>query len=209
MKYRIPVRITLWSSKPTTTGRRQFGFRIVTIVTVLLLMGVGTSASAPESDFNVTTIFLVRHAEKGAAQTNDPDLTESGRKRAEELAHVLKDANVKAIYTSQVIRTQHTAEPLATALGITITAIPVQMSISNPREVSQESIRGITDKIYSHSGENALIVGHSNTIPEIIRALGGDHIPTIDETAYDDLFVVTMYTHEKSIVTHLNYGMHK
>jgi hypothetical protein len=80
------------------------------------------------------------------------------------------------------------------------------MSASNPREISEETIKEMAERIYERSGENALIVGHSNTIPEMIRGLGGDAVPTIDEKDYDDIFVVTVYARGKAKVTHLKYG---
>jgi hypothetical protein len=80
------------------------------------------------------------------------------------------------------------------------------MSASNPREISQETIKEMAARVYERAGENALIVGHSNTIPEVIRGLGGDVVPTIDEKEYDDIFVVTVYARGKAKVTHLKYG---
>jgi broad specificity phosphatase PhoE len=160
----------------------------------------------PENDFKVTTVFLVRHAEKAATPPEDPPLLESGSRRAEELAQILVKAGIKAIYTSQYLRTKQTAEPLAKRLGIESVAIRIKMSDSNRREISQESIKEIGERIYERAGENALIVGHSNTIPEVIRELGGDVIPTIDEKEYDDIFVVTVYGRGKAKVTQLKYG---
>lgn len=159
-----------------------------------------------QSEFKVTTVFLVRHAEKAATPREDPPLLESGNKRAQELGRVLAKVGIKAIYTSQFLRTKQTSEPLAGSLGISITAMPIRMSASNPREVSAESIKAIADKVLDRAGENALIVGHSNTVPEVIRALGGDVVPTIDEAEFDDLFVVTVYARGKARVTHLKYG---
>jgi hypothetical protein len=83
--------------------------------------------------------------------------------------------------------------------------MPVRMDPSNPREVSRQSIRELADKVLEASGESVLIVGHSNTVPEVIRMLGGDVAPTIDEKEYDDLFIVTVYGKGKAKVTHLKY----
>lgn len=176
---------------------------------LLLSIGLGTigaTVSPPENDFKVTTVFLVRHAEKAANPPDDPPLLEAGNIRSQVLANILRKAGIKAIYTSQFLRTKQTAEPLAKHLGIASTTLPIKMSASNPREVSQESIKEITENVYKKAGESALIVGHSNTVPEVIRALGGDVVPTIDDKEFDDLFVVIIYAKGKAKVTHLKYG---
>jgi hypothetical protein len=80
------------------------------------------------------------------------------------------------------------------------------MSTANPQMVSPQSIQAIIDRIHSRSGEAALVIGHSNTIPEVIKMLGGDVVPTIDEQKFDDLFVVTVYEKGKAKVAQLKYG---
>lgn len=163
------------------------------------------SAFSPQDDFKMTTVFLVRHAERAAAPREDPPLLETGIARAQLLARMLGKSGIKAIYTSQFLRTKATAEPLAKQLGIASVAISLKMSASNPREVSAESIKEIAEKIYQRPGENALVIGHSNSVPDVIKALGGDVAPVIDEKEFDDLFVVTVYSKGKARVTHLKY----
>ncbi len=163
----------------------------------------GTARSMPQSEFKVTTVYLVRHAEKAATPAADPPLLEAGTKRAEELARTLGKAGIKTIYTSQFLRTQQTAEPLAKQLGIASTIIPVKMNATNRRELSSEYLTQVAERVSSSSGGNVLIVGHSNTVPEIIKALGGNIVPTIDETVFDDLFVVTVYAKGIAKVAHL------
>ena len=180
----------------------------VSCICLLLSAGGGTIAASslsPDDDLNVTTVFLVRHAEKAANPPEDPPLTEAGSVRSQVLAHTLGKAGIKAIYTSQFLRTKLTAEPLAKLLGIASTTVPIKMSASNPREVSQESVKEVVEKIYQRAGESALVVGHSNSIPEVIRALGGGVVPKIDEKEFGDLFIVTVYAKGKAKVTHLKY----
>jgi phosphohistidine phosphatase SixA len=197
---------------PNTRRLKSFTcFRLFAVSCSFLLLSIGAGSigatvSPPENDFKVTTVFLVRHAEKAANPPEDPPLLEAGSMRSQELAHILGEAGIKAIYTSQFLRTKQTAEPLAKQLGIASTVLPIKMSASNPREVSQESIKEIAERVYKKAGENALIVGHSNTVPEVIRALGGDVVPTIDEKEFDNLFIVTIYAKGKAKVTHLKYG---
>jgi broad specificity phosphatase PhoE len=151
----------------------------------------------------VTTVYLVRHAEKAASPAADPPLLEAGTQRARELARTLGSAGIKTIFTSQFLRTKQTAEPLATKLGISATTIPVNMSSMNPRELSPQYLKDMAERVYSSPAGGVLIVGHSNTIPEIIKTLGGDIAPAIDDAVFDDLFVVTVYAKGKAKVAHL------
>jgi broad specificity phosphatase PhoE len=178
------------------------------MITLLSIAAGRIEANAPatKDNFKVTTVFLVRHAEKAAEPREDPPLLESGNTRAQELARVLEQAGIKAIYTSQFLRTRQTAEPLAKQLGITATTLPIKMNPSKPKEIWDQSYKDITDKIYEHPGDAALVVGHSNTIPEVIKMLGGDVAPIIDEKDFDNLFVVTVYAKGKSKVAHMKYG---
>lgn len=167
---------------------------------ILLIIAVPITATPflPQSDFKVTTVFLVRHAEKASTPAEDPPLLEIGNIRAQELIHILGKSGIKAIYTSQYLRTKQTAEPLAKHLGIESTTI----TIKDP----QESFNEVAKRIYENAGDNVLIVGHSNTVPDIIKTLGGDIVPTIGDKEYDNLFVVTIYAKGKAKVTNLKYG---
>ncbi len=125
-----------------------------------------------------STILIVRHAEKADA-TKDPDLSEAGRARAEALAKTLKDANITAIYATEFKRTQQTAAPLAKALGITVATLPAQDNAA------------LIAKLRASTG-NALVVGHGDTIPGLIKALGISDPINIAENDYDNLFAVVL-----------------
>jgi phosphohistidine phosphatase SixA len=192
---------------PTQRPKQISHFRRYAAPLILLLLSfAGAGVIQAQQDFKATTVYLVRHAEKAAAPAQDPPLVEAGTVRSQELARMLMKADVKAIYTSQYLRTKQTAEPLAKQLGITSEVVEVRMSPSNPREISKQSYEDVAKKVYQREGESALIVGHSNTVPEMIKALGGDLVPTIDEKEYDDLFIVTIYARGKAKVTQLKYG---
>lgn len=124
-------------------------------------------------------LFLVRHAEKAAAGGNDPELSAAGWQRAETLARMLKDAEITAIFTTEFKRTQETAAPIARATQITPTIVPGKDS---PALV--EKLRGLKG--------NALIVGHGNTIPELVKALGIESPANIAEDDYSELFVIIL-----------------
>lgn len=173
------------------------------LIVVLLLSQL---AFAQQTADPVTTVFLIRHAERAEEPRQDPPLTEKGTARSEALARLLSKAGVKAIYTSQFARTKLTAEPLAKQLGITPTALSLKLNPSNPRQIAEESTKETVDKIMSHGGGSVLVVGHSNSIPDVIKMLGAEAAPTIDEKQFDDLFVVTVYGKGKAKVAHLKYG---
>ena len=160
----------------------------------------------PQDDFKPITVYLVRHAERADEPRQDPPLTEKGTARAQELARILGKANIKAIITSQFSRTKLTAEPLAKQANVTVTSISLSLSPSNPRMISEQSTAEVTNKILEQAGESVLVVGHSNSIPDVIKMLGGDVTPVIDEKKFDDLFVVTVYAKGKAKVAHMKYG---
>lgn len=129
-------------------------------------------------------VFVVRHAERadagGAAEgmmAKDPELSEAGRARAQSLVATLRDAGISAIYVTEFKRTQQTAAPLATALGIP------------PTVVNANDTAGLIEKVKAATG-NVLVVGHSNTVPEVIQKLGVVPAVTIGDADYDNLFVV-------------------
>ena len=159
-----------------------------------------------QDDFRPKTVFLIRHAEKEDEPRQDPPLKKEGVVRSQELARVLSGAGIKAIYTSQFKRTKQTAEPLAAKLGLTATTITLKPNLSDLRLIAEESTAETVNKILSAPGENVLLIGHSNSIPDVIKMLGGDVVPTIDEKKFDDLFVVTVYAKGKAKVTQIKYG---
>jgi broad specificity phosphatase PhoE len=138
----------------------------------------------PPSVYAQRLVFVVRHAERadGAAQQMqgqaDPPLSKAGEARAAKLAGMLADAGIKAIYVTEFRRTQDTARPLATRLGL----------VAQP--VSFRDTSALVSKLRNeHAGDIVLVVGHSNTVPAIIKALGGPEV-TIAESEYDNLFIV-------------------
>ena len=135
------------------------------------------------------TTFIVRHAEK-ADDTKDPDLSPAGRARAEALAKVLRDTNITAIYATEFKRTRETAAPLAHALGIEVTIVPAAATAD------------LATKLKSASG-NALVVGHANTIPDLIKTLGIAAPLTLADADYDNLFIIV--TEEKPRLLRLHF----
>jgi phosphohistidine phosphatase SixA len=183
------------------------------LIAVLLVFPAQPSVAGNKPDpltlddnFKVITVFLARHGEKEATPPEDPPLTAAGQERAQTLMRTLAGVGIKTIYTSQFLRTRHTAEPLAKQLGINVTPLIIKMDDKNPRKISDQSYDEVVNKVYERAGESVLIVGHSNTLPEIIKRLGGDMMPNIDDKEFDDLFVVTIYAKGKAKVLRLKYG---
>lgn len=173
----------------------------------LFLLAVATLLFVvPQDDFKPVTVYLIRHAERADEPRQDPPLTEKGTLRAQELARVLGNANIKTILTSQFARTKLTAEPISKKLNVAVTPISLSLNPSNPRMISEQSTAEVTNKILERGGESVLVIGHSNSIPDVIKMLGGDVAPVIDEKKFDDLFVVTVYAKGKAKVAHLKYG---
>ena len=127
-------------------------------------------------------IFFVRHAEKSLTVKNDPPLTPEGEQRALELEKVLKRKKIKHIYSTKTTRTITTAKPLAESLSLPITYY------------AHDTMPKFLYRMLE-SGENALVVGHSNTVLKMIEELelrpSKKEIP-YDE--YDNLFVVYLKT---------------
>jgi broad specificity phosphatase PhoE len=161
---------------------------------VLSLNGLAITANADEVPRVATTVLLVRHAEKGNEPKNDPDLKKpEGENRAKKLAEVASKADVKAIYTTDTNRTRQTVQPLAKSLTL--------------QPVIYDSIPWLVSDITTkHKGEVVLVAGHNNTVPDIIKALGGDprYCP-IDEQ-FDNLCIIVILEGGKAEVVHLKYG---
>ncbi len=180
--------------------------RSTVILTLTILMAAFCQTALAQDEFKPTVVFLVRHAEKEAEPKQDPPLTKEGVARSQELARMLSTAGIKAIYTSQFIRTKQTAEPLTAKTGVSVTALTLKPNPSNLRLIAEESTAEVVNKILQRPGDNALVIGHSNWIPDVIKMLGGDVVPTIDEQKFDDLFIVTVYGKGKAKVVQLKYG---
>ena len=125
-------------------------------------------------------IFIVRHAEKATTGGNDPDLSVAGQKRAEALARTLKDSQITAVFVTEFKRTQETAAPTAKAAHV------------NPTVVPANDVAGLAAKVRASNG-NALVVGHGNTIPDLLKAFGITTPITIPEDDYSEIFVVSLH----------------
>jgi broad specificity phosphatase PhoE len=124
-------------------------------------------------------VVIVRHAEKVADGGTDPDLSAAGRARADALARILKDSGITGIFTSEFKRTQETAAPTATSAHLT------------PTVVAAKDTAALVAKLHQLNG-NALVVGHGDTIPNLVKALGINVPVNIPDADYSELFIVTL-----------------
>ena len=155
--------------------------RILIIACLILALGV----SHPSADTRivpcegpVTTIIVVRHADR--AGTAD-SLSTAGVERAHDLAQAAKMAKLQAIYVTDTRRSRDTAAPAAAMAHVT------------PEVYEAKGYEALIKRILKdHAGGSVLIVGHSNTVPDIIRAAGGPEVDAIGENEYTGLYVVAV-----------------
>ncbi|MBI3789961.1 MAG: histidine phosphatase family protein [Gemmatimonadetes bacterium] len=141
----------------------------------------------------------MRHAEKAAQPADDPPLTPAGVARANALAAALADAGVRSILTTQLLRTRETGRPLAAKLGIAPQVVGVTRA-------AREHARAVADAVREQPAGAVLVVGHSNTVPLIIEALGGPKLPDICDAAYANLYVVQLHADGKVSLARTEYG---
>ena len=158
--------------------------RITALALVLLVL-------TPAAAYAQSLVIFVRHAERadGGAQPQtmtstpaDPLLSAAGEARAAKLAMMLADAGIKAIYTSEFRRTQDTGKPLAAKLGLTVQAVAARDASVLVSKVKAE-----------HPKDVVLIIGHSNTVPEAIKAFGGPAVKMADDE-YNAIYVLAPST---------------
>ncbi|MEO1368656.1 MAG: histidine phosphatase family protein [Acidobacteriota bacterium] len=144
-------------------------------------------------------IFIVRHAEKetGDGVGRDPNLNEAGHERASRaLVELLDGAAIDAAYVTQWRRTQQTAAPLLEGLGLT----PEVLQTDEGFEAA------LAERLLAaHAGETVLVVGHSDTNPVLIEALGAPP-PTIADDDYDDAHLVVFPAPGEPRLIRLGYG---
>lgn len=125
-----------------------------------------------------TTYYIVRHAEKMQSGT-DPDLTETGRRQALDLRQFLRNKNIKHIYSTNYVRTKGTAAPLAEATGLDV-------EMYDPKD------KGFAEGLKRIGDGNVLVVGHSNTVDDLVNALCGEtKMSDLRDDEYGNVFIVT------------------
>lgn len=166
---------------------------------ILLLIFVATffTGFAQSISFgNKAKIYLVRHAEKGPGE--DPLLTSDGNKRAGDLLRAMKNKKIRHVYVTEYKRTQNTGD-----------SIRLQLGIDTVHYLSDTSCIDLMNKLIANKDVNKsiLIIGHSNTIPLIIRKLGLPDYPKdyIPANEFDNLFLLT-FKDGRASLKKMKYG---
>lgn len=152
--------------------------RTFILLLALTALPLALPAIAQAQDGTVV-VYLVRHAERAEDGTNDPPISEAGWARARLVGTMLADAGLTHIHSTDFKRTRSTGEPAAEATGLDILSY-------NPRDLP-----GFAAQLRSMPGRH-LVLGHSNTTPQLVEALGGDPGDPIEEMEYDRLYIVTI-----------------
>ncbi len=156
--------------------------KLFPLLALLLVLAGCNSQNQPK------TIYIVRHAEK-QLEGNDPELLYVGGVRAKKLADILKNEEIKHVFSTDYKRTRLTVEPTATAAGVTIQSY-------DPRNQDQ-----LVENLRSLDG-NILVVGHSNTISQLANYFVGEEEKFADLTdlEYDYIYVVTLEPNSSSVI---------
>ena len=153
-----------------------------------VLLAAAADAAAQQA------VIVVRHAEK-ADQTPDTALSTKGQARAKALADLLRGAGVTHVIATEYLRSRQTAAPLATALGLSVDQVPARdlpALVAKLRALDAASI--------------VLVVGHSNTIPPMLAALGWPNTLALQEGDFDDVFVLAPHAGQRASMVRLKYG---
>lgn len=163
----------------------------------VLALGVCVAAQQPSSPAKLTTVILVRHAERGPDEGISSPITEKGRERAQELARVLKDSGITRICVSEFIRTRQTVEPLAKLLKLEPETVPQQKGIDE-----------LAARIRKSKGETILVSSHRGRVEPLIEKLGGGKMVALGDAEYDNLLVLTIPESGAPKLVRLRYGAH-
>jgi broad specificity phosphatase PhoE len=137
-----------------------------------LAAGTALAAAAPPEP----TVYVMRHLQKVVGE--DPGLSAEGKANAERLAGWFGADAPRAIYVSSTRRARETAAPLAARLHV------------DPNEYAPTDVPGLIARVRQETGP-VLIVGHSNTVPVIIEALGGARPAPIADDGFGDIWRVS------------------
>ena len=186
---------------PPSRARRALRTALLALG-LLCLLRPGTAVQEPAPEIleqlrYPKTVILVRHAEKQDGETEDPRLSEAGLARAQELARVLGGAGVTHLYASEYWRTHATLEPLSLLSGAAIQSVTARDPAALVSAIGELP-----------RGSLAVVAGHSNTVPELVRRLAPKREAfSIPDQDYDRMWVVTLTGPSgPSLVVELRYG---
>jgi len=134
-------------------------------------------------------VLALRHAER-PLDSDDDVLTAAGQQRAKLLARMLKDSGVSLACRSQFVRARQTLEPLKQVRGDAL--VLQEFEVGNTPEQIEAHVHQVVQAIKSqHDDAVIVVVGHTNTVPLIIKELGGGTVEPILDQEFDKLFIVS------------------
>jgi len=184
------------------------GFRGTTMLlcklclSIVLAPAINAPIALPSPQPETTTprptiVYIVRHAEESRSDPVQPDptLSTAGVTRSDALAAALRDVSMAAVFATEFKRTQQMAQPTAKAHGLEVTIASARDPAGLAAQISRD-----------FRGRTVLVVGHSNTVPAVLKAMGVATPPPLAESDYDDLFIATLIDGEPTTMQHLHYG---
>ena len=160
---------------------------------IALIIGLLTGISAL-SQSPLTTVILVRHAEKSTDNPKDPSLSPEGLERAARLAKLLQTEKIVAVYSTHTKRTESTVKEIANSRGLLI---------ENYDASKTDYLDTILQK---YAGGTVIICGHSNTVPGAANyLLGNNDLKNFTDSDYDNLLVVTVLEKGKGKLVWLKF----
>jgi phosphohistidine phosphatase SixA len=159
---------------------RRFAALAAALLVFTMLPAAGHAQ--PAATTPPALVLVVRHAEK-VDNSDDPALSAIGQARAEALAEALRDARVSHVIVTHRQRTRLTAAPLMAALGLEPEVVPFGRDMA-------EHVERVAAAVRRQAGGVVLVVGHSNTVPMIVHALGGPRMADLCDARYAALFAV-------------------
>jgi broad specificity phosphatase PhoE len=171
----------------------------IAAIAATVVFGLAVFAAWTWFTANSTTVIVIRHAEKETVNAADPALSAPGEARAALLARMFGDTKgagrLDAIYVSDTLRSRSTAAPLAARLAIA----PMVTAADDPKGLARRVLR-------ENSGKRVMVVGHINTVPQIVAALAGrTDIPSIDEQDFATMYVVSVPRIGRANLVRLSY----
>ena len=160
-----------------------------------IIVFLSATGALQAQDVTITTVILVRHAEKANDGTRDPALSAEGAERSAKFASLFSETKIGAVYSTNYKRTRNTLIPVAEARGIEI------------RAYEPTSMAGIDKMVEDHNGETIIVAGHSNTIPAIANhLLGRKEFSDFDESDYGNILIISIVTNPRvATVMRLRY----
>ncbi len=188
--------LTFGACKNSTSSNKETT-KVYEVANGKVIFNDKSEVSIPDFDSpNHSVFIMVRHAEKKLNEGDDPTLTLTGETRAGNLGHILKRLNISQILSTNTRRTISTIQPLMDMTG--------KKGYMSYEQKTQNST--VESLIYSSKGQKFVLVGHSNTIPELLNHLTNTtNYKEIDSNEYSKFFVVVTQGKGQTQVYTFNY----